>query len=501
MRSRSRTTSRGNRLSVYELIGRGYENVWWTNCHCRYRAMKGARNTKKSYDFIGWETLDKIFSDPRRNILMLRETQKAHRTSTWPTIKRIISNPIPDDPSVSFSRFFKFNESSLIMTYKPTGQQIIFLGCDDPHKIKSIQVAQGYLTDVYVEEAFQIDDFDYWREIDGSIRGKLPNGLFHQITFLFNATSQNHWLYPWAFKGRLEDDPEYLETHDHAEWMDERMIIGFGRGLALHTSTFRINEFRDTETYDPAMAALKASSPELYKVDALGCWGNSQDATYPEWNDKLILADHEANNLRYSRYAIGIDTGLSDGQGKIKTGDGVRIRSATTMQLSGLTDDRSRLVAIDEYYHSNDGDFEKKTEPQLYVEIVAKIKEWRDVKYRDHPNLMKGLILVYVDCADKGFADGLRDEAMRQGLYGVAFQGSTKRRIRERVDHERHLMAYGEFLASRACPNLIRELRNSRVGQKGEAREDFDDHAINANEYSWAPFISEHKRYLALKHD
>ena len=63
---------------------------------------------------------------------------------------------------------------------------ILFKGFDDPQKIQSIRFPVGYLTDVYIEEAFEIDDYEAFRKLDGSIRGKLPDGLFHQITFLFH---------------------------------------------------------------------------------------------------------------------------------------------------------------------------------------------------------------------------------------------------------------------------------------------------------------------------
>ena len=52
---------------------------------------------------------------------------------------------------------------------------------------------------------------------------------------------------------------------------------------------------------------------------------------------------------------------------------------------------------------------------------------------------------------------------------------------------------------SSSCPNLAREIRNSRQGEKRRAREDFDDHAINANEYAWAPMLPWLRRYKEYK--
>ena len=487
-----------NRLSIYRCIGTGYENGWWTNCHCRYRAFKGARNTKKSYDIIGYEPIDKILSDPRRNVLILRNTFNSHRLSTFARLCQVIDMPVLDDPSISLRKWFKINNQEMTITYRPTGQMIIFKGMDDPQKIQSIRVPKGYLTDVYVEEAFEITDYDQWRKIDGSIRGKLPEGLFHQITFCLNGWDIGHWLYEKFFKDRFEDDYSYLSTHAYQDYIDEKYIGDYGIGLYLHTSTYKINEFRDTEIYDLVMENLKNNAPEIYKVEGLGMWGNTTEAVYPEMTPDLLRPRAEINNQRFSCYAIGIDTGLSNGEGQIKSGKDVKIRSATTMQLVGLTEDYGKLLCINEFFHSNEKEVIKKTEPELMGDIIRTIKEWKEL-YASHWDLMKGQILVYVDCADIGFRQGLELEAKKQGLWNVAFLPSTKMRIQSRVDFIRLIMSFGEFLISEACPNLYRELKNARRGKNGKCREDIDDHAINANEYAWAPIINRLKRWKTFK--
>lgn len=484
-------------LSIANSIGKGYGRGWFTNCKCRYRCFKGARNTKKSYNLIGFEVLCKIFSDSRRNVLILRNTLSSNRLSTFTTLCKIISMPDMNNPEISLSRYFKIDENEMIITYKPTKQQIIFKGMDNPDKIQSIRTAVGFLTDVYVEEAFEIKNYEKWRKVDGSIRGKLPFGLFHQITFIFNSWSKNHWLYEEFFKGRLEDDLDYLLSHDYQDWEDENLIIGYGKGLYLHTSTYKINEFRDMEIYDLAMEQLRERAPEIYKVEALGMWGSSTGATYPEFSDVLIQPRQIVNNFRYDSYAIGIDTGLSNGEGKA-IGD--RLKSATTMQLCGITSDYNNLVCIDEYFYSNERELYKKTEPELMEEIFNVILRWCEV-YAYNQVLMKGVILVYVDCADIGFRQGLEMLAKQKGIYNIRFIGSTKMRIQTRVDFERLLMAWGNIVISNACENLIREIKNSHKGENGEPREDFDDHAINANEYAWAPIISRLKRWGSFKKD
>ncbi len=486
------------RLSIYALTGTGYERGWWTNCHCRYRCYKGARNTKKSYVMIGLEIISKIITDPRRNVLVIRNTLSSHRFSTYTTLKMLINTPNQNNPDISFARYFKFKDNEMIITYIPTGQMILFKGFDDPQKLQSIRVPIGFLTDVYVEEAYELDDYEAWRTFDGSIRGKLPNGLFHQITFCFNAWNKDHWLYEHFFKDRLEDDINYLSTHAYQDYINPDLIIGYGKGLYLHTSTYKINEFRDKEIYDQAMEQLRIVAPEIYKVEALGMWGNSTEATYPEFSDNLVRPRNEINNMQFSCYSIGIDTGLSNGEGVIKKGKDVRLKSATTMQLVALTSDYSKLCCVDEFFYSNENEKVKKTEPQLMEDIIDTLIKWKEM-YVIHPTLMKGVIPVYVDCADIGFRQGLELVAKKKGLYNVMFMGSTKIRIQTRVDFIRLIMAWGEFLISENCVNLIREIKNSRKGEKGEVREDFDDHAINSNEYAWQPIINRLRRWKSFK--
>lgn len=491
-----------NKISISQCIGKGYNNGWFTNCHARYRVFAGARETKKSVDILGFEPIFKIIDNPIRNILVIRQNAVDNNQSTFANLLNIIDK-------LEMNKFFKVRQNPNMIEYIPTGQLIVFRGFNNPTSQTSLKAKHGIFTDVYLEEASELRSFEDFRKVDGSIRigieemkqydliGK-PNIL--QITFLLNPWNKGHWIYEKFFKDRLEDDPAYLDTHDYMDYSDENFSMGFGKGLYLHKSTFRINEFRNPDK-DDNMAIMKAQMPEMYKVEGLGCWGNSTESTYPEFGDHLIIPQSDANTFPLASYAIGIDTGLSNGEGKVYRGNeaGKRIRSATTMQLVGLDASYGKFLAIDEFFWTNDGAFAPKTEPQLMSEIVKTLLRWRDETYAKHPILMKGLVCVYVDCADIGFRQGLELEARKQGLFNVRFIGSTKLRIQTRVDFIRILMGWGDFLVSKNCANLAREIKNSRRGDKGEPREDFDDHAINANEYAWASLAPKIRQWKDFK--
>jgi len=477
-------------LDIYKLIGTGYENVWFTNCHCRYRCLKGARNSKKSYNFIGIEPIFKLLENPKRNIIFIRQFQSTQKTSTYNMILSMINK-------LGLFKLFKINKSDLTITLIHTGQVIIFRGFDNPYKITSIQAENGYFTDVYIEEAFEIKSYEEFRVLDASLRGALPEGLFFQFTFLFNAWKETHWLNEVFFKGRLNDDFETLDNPKitHMEWIDENYMLpgGYGFGLALHISNYRINEFRDKEVYDIAMEELKKSAIDIYKVEALGMWGGVNGQTYPHFNEDLIQ-EPKISSIRY--VAIGIDTGYSNGSGKIVYDKNMRLKSATTMQLVGLTYDCNSLYAIDEYFFSNQGRAVPKTAPQILQEIIEKIAEWSSGQYRW---LFENPVCIYVDCADLASRQELELLARKNGLYNLRFMPSTKIGIQTRVDFINLIMAFKECKFSKNCVNLIREIKNSQVGENGEPREDFDDHSINAWEYGWQPIIRFLKRWSTFK--
>lgn len=498
-------------IDPYKVTGTGYEYGWFTNCPVRYRLFVGARSTKKSKNMIGYEPIFKIISDERRNVLVCRQNDTDNRQSSFENIWGCICD-------LGFEKSFEKCVVPLSITYKPTGQKIIFRGLNNPTSLNSITFAYGYFTDVYIEEAFEVESYADFRKLDGSLRGKLPPGLFQQITICMNAWSKDCWIYEEFFKGRLEDDYETLDSEEvtYMDYYNPDYIGNYGKGLYLHKSTYKINEFRDKEIYDPSMLQMREKAPEIYKVEALGMWGNATEATYPEFNNSCIITIQDVlsknGGMKFAEFAIGIDTGLSSGDGKrkkVKKNQDVatRVKAATTAQLIGITTDYNKIVCVDEYFHSNDKAFnnvntdnqDNLTGPQLMDAIIRQIVEWIKFYGSSDTGLMRGTVDVYVDCADIGFRQGLELKAREYGLYNLNFYGSTKISIQSRVDFVRLLMAYADFLVVDKCKNLIREIKNSRRGETGEARADSDDHAINANEYGWAPFRNSLLRWKTFK--
>lgn len=501
-------------ISMDRLIGKGYTKAWFTNCHCRYRLFCGARSTKKSKVIIGYEPIFKILSDPRRNVLIARQNDSDNRQSTFENICGCIID-------LGLEKDFKISKNPLTIEYLATGQQIIFRGLNNPTSLNGITFAHGYFSDAYIDEAFEISSYDDFRKLDGSIRGKLPPDMFFQITMCFNAWDGDSWLNEVFFKNRLEDDYTTLDNPNvtYMDYYDPDFIGPYGRGLYLHKSTYKINEFRHPD-YDLSAEEMKRKAPEIYKVEYLGMFGNTSAAVYPEWNDSLkvplqeILRKDSNNRDVYSftEFSIGIDTGLSDGTGHIKKvlkneDPSIKVRSATSMTLNAVTSDLNKVITLNEYFHSNNpSDNMYNTDnrenlglPAQADAIIKYIIKW--IRYYESTSLylMKGQINVYVDSGDLGFRQMLEMKANEYGLYNISFMASTKLSIQSRVDFDRLLMAYGDWIITEDCPNLIRELKNARKGKKGEAREDGNDHALTATEYAKAPLLPILRRWKTFK--
>ena len=492
-------------VDLYKLTGGGYERGWFTNCHCRYRLFEGARNTKKSYNILGIEPIFKILSDKRRNVMICRKNDSDNRQSTFENL----CGRLADLDLLGTE--FKATLNPLEITYLRTGQKIIFRGLNNPTSLNSVTFAHGYLTDIYIEEAFELDSYMDFKKLDGSLRGKYP-GITLQLTMCFNAWDGESWLNQEFFKGNLDDDYELLDHPDirYLDYINEDWNGPYGQGLYLHKSTYKINEFRDVESYDRSARERKEKDPESYKVEFLGMFGVTTGKVYRNWKpeelvipiQKILATDQFGNPLMdFYDYAIGVDTGLSDGEGKVKSvkkneNQDVKIKAATTMSLGAITSDFKTLVTIDEYFHSNNpsenawntDNQENYTEPQQVDACARQIIAWMKEFSKTPTCLMKGTMNIYVDCADIGFRQSLEVKLREYDVYNANCLASAKRPIRMRVSFSNLLMAYGEFLVCDRCKNLIREIKNCRKGEGNKARADGNDHQINAHEYQSQPF-------------
>ena len=201
-------------VQLDKIVGGGY-NRFFNNKNF-YRVVKGSRGTKKSKT-TAINFIYRIMEYNWANLLVVRRFSNTNKQSTYTDLRWATNR-------LGVKHLFKFNDSLPEITYKPTGQKILFRGLDDPLKITSITVENGILCWAWFEEAYQIETFDKFSTVVESIRGSIDDSdFFKQITVTFNPWSERHWLKPTFFDEdtKLNNTFSYTTTYRVNEWLDE----------------------------------------------------------------------------------------------------------------------------------------------------------------------------------------------------------------------------------------------------------------------------------------
>lgn len=202
------------KLSITKTIGSGY-NEFWHNKNF-YRVVKGSRGSKKSKT-TALNFIYRLMEYEWANLLVVRRFSNTNKQSTYTDLKWATNQ-------LGVTHLFKFNDSLPEVTYKPTGQKILFRGLDDPLKITSITVDKGILCWCWIEEAYQVETYDKFATLVESIRGSVDSpDFFKQVTVTFNPWSERHWLKPTFFDEdtKLNNTFSYTTTYRVNEWLDE----------------------------------------------------------------------------------------------------------------------------------------------------------------------------------------------------------------------------------------------------------------------------------------
>lgn len=237
--------------------------------------MKGSRASKKSKTTALWHIV-KLIEYPLANVLVVRKTERTLRDSCYSDLKWAIQR-------LGLDSYFSCTVSPLEITYKPTGQKILFRGMDDPLKLTSISVPQGYICFCWIEEAYEINKESDFDMLDESIRGELPPGLFKRLTITFNPWSERHWLKRRFFD--KEDDSVLALTTNYLcnEWLDESDKALFER--------------------------MKVNNPRRYQVAGLGNWGIVDGLIFENWKEEQFNIDDIKVNCES---IFGLDFGYTN---------------------------------------------------------------------------------------------------------------------------------------------------------------------------------------------
>lgn len=260
-------------IDLSKIVGGGYRDFWLSRK--RYRIAIGGRASKKSTTAALW-FITNMMKYNEANTLVVRKFFKDHKDSTYTQLKWAIND-------LGVKDYWDCGLSPLEIRYKPTGQKILFRGLDDPMSITSITVEYGFLCWAWFEEFFQISNEQDFNMIDLSIRGKVPDNLFKQITGTLNPWNEKHWI-----KKRFFDYPD-----------DNTFTI---------KTNYLCNEFLgddDVKLFED----MKINNPRRYNVEGLGNWGVAEGLVYDNWEER----EFDVNELVKTRPEIQSGFGLDFG--------------------------------------------------------------------------------------------------------------------------------------------------------------------------------------------
>ncbi len=178
--------------------------------------MPGGRGTGKSTT-LGVVVPLMVTQFPDRNAVVLRRVGNTLRTS-------VVNQILWGIEQLGMIHLWKFNSSTMEMTYLPTGQHIYFRGADDPQKIKSIKPERGYVGIIWFEERAEFDGI----EEEESILQSLMRGGGHTTVFYsWNPpVSVNNWVNQDVIGEQEPDSKVYPSTYltMPKEWLGEDFI-------------------------------------------------------------------------------------------------------------------------------------------------------------------------------------------------------------------------------------------------------------------------------------
>lgn len=222
----------------------------------------------------------------KRRTLVVRAVAKTLYESCYSLIKEIIFTN-------NLEHLFTFTKSPMKIQCL-NGSEFLFMGLDDPAKLKSINA----IDTVWIEESAEIS-YDAFKELKGRLRGLKTLFLF----LTFNPVSKNSWIYKHYFKNR--------GINEEVLYKEKEMIVG--DTYYLH-STVLDNKFINQDYID-TLKELEKYDPELYRIAYLGHFGYVGERVFNNYeiieHSKVIERVEKLSEYGMGNLFDGLDLGFS----------------------------------------------------------------------------------------------------------------------------------------------------------------------------------------------
>nr|DAZ32724.1 MAG TPA: terminase large subunit [Caudoviricetes sp.] len=174
-----------------------------SGAHTHYWLCGGRGSTKSS--FVSIEIILGIMKNPGTCAVALRKVGATIKDSIYAQLLWAID-------MLGASDKWSAKLSPLELIYEETGQKILFRGADDPQKIKSTKVAQGYIRYIWYEELAEFGGMEEIRSINQSL---MRGGEKFDVFYSYNPPiSVQSWV---NIEAQLERDDRLVH---HSTYLD-----------------------------------------------------------------------------------------------------------------------------------------------------------------------------------------------------------------------------------------------------------------------------------------
>ncbi len=172
--------------------------------------MKGGRGSGKS-SFISIEIVLGLLEDENANAVVLRKVAANLKDSVIEQVAWAIRALGVEDE-------WEKKASAMEMVRKGTGQKILFRGCDDPKKLRSIKFQKGYAKYIWYEE---VDEFSGMAELRSMNQSLLRGGEGFQVFYSYNPPKHAR---SWVNQEMTEERKDRLVHHSTYREMPEEWL-------------------------------------------------------------------------------------------------------------------------------------------------------------------------------------------------------------------------------------------------------------------------------------
>lgn len=267
------TSQNQKQVKLTDLIAPSFYELHWDitrHQHTHYKLAGGRGSTKSS--FISIETILGMMQDPRANAIAMRKVGRFLEESVFEQLLWAIE-------ALGVSDKWKIRYSPLGLIYKPYGNRIIFRGADDPQKIKSVKLSNGYFKYIWFEERAEFAGPEEERTI---LQSLMRGGSEYFVFYTWNPPkSMNNWVNQDVLMER--EDTVVSHTNYRTvprEWLGEQFFLE-----AEH---------------------LQKVKPKAYEHEYLGIATGTGGAVFENVTVRRITAEEIA---RFDRIRNGLDFG------------------------------------------------------------------------------------------------------------------------------------------------------------------------------------------------